>query len=198
MNNRPSKGLDLKRSLENDFGAARDAASKRYRADEATNRRQVYERWLPTLAHSCGYCLAEEPTRADSHHHHRMQSCPYASDEVKGIMYDLSKKIKYPPRAFTCFKCHISSLGNNTLHPEFGRGPCPNPNLVMPLAIHLFSSDTHHASFQRVTGITLDNNTLSSLDSFAALFSRKDDTYGTFGMAVIAWLYEFMDANGSL
>lgn len=192
------KGPDLKRALQADFGPAREASSKRRKAEETVDRREAYGVWLPKLGNTCGYCLAEEADHTD-YNHHRIQMCPLASDVVRGLMYDLSKAIRYPPKAYTCFKCHISSMGNDSLHPEFGRGiPCRNPNLVLPFAIHLFTSATHRDSFYRVTGITLDESSTGSIQAFASLFCAKNSTYGTFGMAVIAWIYAYMEENDLL
>jgi hypothetical protein len=154
-----------------------------------------------TLAHSCGYCLLLNPNAQDVTHN--LNNCPHLPRELRDAAYDISAAIRdhhpYNRKLVkTCFRCHIPSKGGNKLHEDYMKGSitCRNPNLILPLAAHLFMYEEHRYHFTRVTGVEIPANVFEDAASWAEWFtSPLPKPNGCKGFAILSWFIEYFELH---
>ncbi|KAI5836572.1 uncharacterized protein SCHCODRAFT_02603881 [Schizophyllum commune H4-8] len=112
-------------------------------ADEARlmareERIRHYETILIFCGSHCGFCLVQAliagrqaPTPKMAHD---INICPGLSQEERLGFYSLRRAIRYTHGHHLCYRCHISAMGMNRLHPDFVRGGHPHARVGLPLA----------------------------------------------------------------
>ncbi|KAJ7867660.1 P-loop containing nucleoside triphosphate hydrolase protein [Mycena leptocephala] len=138
----PEQPASLKRKLEDAFGHSCVMARKRCATELGVKHDDLtsFRRFFLLADTSCGFCLVNDglPTS------HDCLTCPEMSETQRHELGDLKRKIKYlhKHKPNPCWRCHIPSMGEDRLHPPFGKdNPCPNPHLVLGLAYAIFAND---------------------------------------------------------
>ncbi|KAJ2927780.1 hypothetical protein H1R20_g9315, partial [Candolleomyces eurysporus] len=158
----------------------------RQAAAEAIARKAVetdpYGSVLGKVGRLCGLCLmrnvAEEhdPRDCSNITNRRM-----FGDIVYNIVYK-PRGYKYPP----CYKCHIASMGNNTLHGTYTTGDerptCKHPNFIKPLLYEVWNNEQVRVEVQRHFKVQWKD-----MSEYISWLAQPDSVHSTRSMGLVVW-----------
>jgi hypothetical protein len=182
----------IKRRLDTAFGQSIEAAHKLTTTMMAAkhDKIQPIQKLLSVVGKACGYCIAKgHPNPTD----HFGAQCPSMSLEMRKAFKMFRTSMIYPEDfkgSRPCFYCHVCSMGNDKLHPEFrsrASKECPNPHAAVQIAFAVYHDQTlRNAAAQHFTSSKGKLN-WRSIQSFKDWIISEDDTYSTKTMALLAW-----------
>ena len=191
-----NNSVTLKRKLSVAFGESVEKAHKLMTMMISQKHGHLHKitQLLTLVKKACGYCLAVGHMNPRVHFG---SDCPSMSPEMQLGYKSFRTNMVYPNDFKTskpCYFCHICSMGDDKLHPEFVSGGskyCPNPNMVVPLAFAVY----HQGKLQKAASqhFQLEKTKISwqSLIDFRNWLVQEDDIFSTKGMALLAWYADY-------
>ncbi|RXW12456.1 hypothetical protein EST38_g13400 [Candolleomyces aberdarensis] len=158
-------------------------------ATEAKQRQAVkndpYDSVLLRVGRNCGVCLMRNV--AVDHPHTK---CPNLTDrQASG---DVIYKVRYAYRGYThppCYKCHISSMGGNSLHGNYTTGEetatCKHPHLMKGLLAEIWFDPDLREKVQKHFKVRWVD-----IVAYRAWVVEPDAVHSTKSMALVIWFGE--------
>lgn len=100
------------------------------------NQKTTLQDFLNSIGSHCAACVIRKNTFSC----HFEKDCPSLGHTERRQSEKVYQSLKYSPKhRAPCYKCHISSLGNDTLHGPYALG-CENPNVMVPIIIIVYGT----------------------------------------------------------
>jgi hypothetical protein len=182
----------LKRKLEA-FEGATDEATERSakRIAEDSDDLVAFEKLMNVVGRGCGFCFIAGVTDPKEHW---MEDCPTASATQKAEFKRFKNIVRYPTdgRPGPCWRCHISTMGQNRLHPDFVARTvtCTHPNLVLPMAYAVYSEKEWNKAAVDHFKPHKSDHSWDTVEKYNKWFISKHITLGCQGMAIMKWVSE--------
>jgi hypothetical protein len=118
---------------------------------------------------------------------HTHKDCPKITD--KSGAGDVIFKVKYRFRGYTyppCWKCHISSMGGNSLHGNYTTGAekatCMHPNFMKGLLGEIWVNEAVRKDVQAYF-----NESWKDISAYRDWVVQPDPQHSTKSMALVVW-----------
>ncbi|KAJ7440531.1 P-loop containing nucleoside triphosphate hydrolase protein [Mycena galericulata] len=160
--------------------------------DDRSNTLKVFTDLIEHAGTLCGYCIA---VRVPDPKTHDPEDCPTISSQEKILFKDFRHSIKYRRQGTwsgPCWKCHIASMGQDSLHPRFTVGlKCDHPSLVLPLAFAIYQIPKLRQRALAFFKPQEIGHTWNSLQDFGKWFAIPHPSLHSQSMAILKWYSEY-------
>jgi hypothetical protein len=177
----------LRRRVNRKFIRVQEDATEKTTAEFADlgSTTDVFQAFFNKIRNNCLFCVVEK----NEYHVHAGKQCPSMTAQQQGQWNYLKTQIEYPrpfpkPGRSPCYRCHIGSMGSNTLHGDFGSN-CQNPNTMLTMAILIKHSVDRFQKARRAMEVKKDE--WASLGRFKLWLTSPDAFFGTKSMKLLYW-----------